>query len=190
MKLTTAFSFFFSPRILSTVDCDHVFKGYYPSSPPSLKEYLDFCLQIDRNKFKHMVDANETEISTNSVSHLPQLQIQKAELWFYKASPDAMDSHKQMFSLSSIDNWDVDGKYKMFQTISLKQSPTAIGWITADISAPLVEWLSPMAFATLRSNRRSTASHNKKRHLDAYYTWKKNFGLSSKPKFFLNVSCK
>lgn len=182
------------------MDCDHVFNGYYPSSPPTtLKEYLDFCLQIDRNKFRPLIESPDQEhhpsnhsSETNSVSELPQLQIQKAELWFYKANADAMDSHKQMFSLTSIDNWDVEGKYKKFKTISLKQSPTTIGWISADVSAPLVEWLSPMAFATLhRSNRRrsSTQSYDK-RNTDAYFMWKRNFGLASKHKFYLNVSCK
>lgn len=176
------------------MDCDDVFKGYYPTSAPTLKEYLDFCLQIDRNKFRRMVDGNHTDpLATNSVAHLPQLQIEKAELWFYKASPDAMDSHKQMFSLTAIDHWDVEGKFKKFETISLKQSPTAIGWISADISAPLVEWLSPIAFATLhrrRSHRHRNSANHKKRHSDAYYTWKKNFGKTSRNKFFLNVSCK
>lgn len=138
-----------------------------------------------------MVESARNHSETNSVSELPQLQIQKAELWFYKSNADAMDSHKQMFSLKSIDNWDIEGKYKKFETISLKQSPTAVGWISADVSAPLVEWLSPMAFATLhKTNHRRNTAYHKKRNLDAYFAWKKNFGHTSKHKFFLNVSCK
>lgn len=174
------------------MDCDHVFKGYYPSSQPTIKEYLEFCLQVDRNKFKPMVESSANYSETNSVSELPQLQIQKAELWFYKSNADAMDSHKQMFSLKSIDNWDVEGKYKKFETLSLKQSPTTIGWISADVSSPLVEWLSPMAFATLHKTHQRVRSkaYNRKRNIDAYFTWKKNFGHTSKHKFFLNVSCK
>lgn len=138
-----------------------------------------------------MVESSPNHTETNSVSELPQLQIQKAELWFYKSNADAMDSHKQMFSLTSIDNWDVEGKYKKFETISLKQSPTAIGWISADVSSPLIDWLSPMAFATLhKTNRKRYTAAHKKRNLDAYFMWKRNFGLTSKHKFFLNVSCK
>lgn len=139
-----------------------------------------------------MVEPSANHSESNSVSELPQLQIQKAELWFYKSNADAMDSHNQMFSLKSIDNWDVEGKYKKFETISLKQSPTTVGWITADVSAPLVEWLSPMAFATLHktSHRIRNTAYHKKRNLDAYFTWKKNFGHTSKHKFFLNVSCR
>lgn len=139
-----------------------------------------------------MIGSPDNHSETNSISELPQLQIHKAELWFYKSNADAMDSHNQMFSLTSIDNWDTEGKYKKFKTISLKQSPTTVGWISADVSAPMVDWLSPVAFATLHKNKhrdKNTAYH-RKRNSDAYYAWKRNYAHTPKHKFFLNVSCK
>lgn len=178
------------------MECDDVYNGYYPTSPrpPTHKGYLNFCLQIDSHKFQNMVDAKHDPLVTNSVSDLPQLQIRKAELWFYKATPDAMDSHNQMFSLTSIGNWDEAGKHKKFETISLKQSSTSIGWIRADIGKPLVDWLSPMAFATLHRGhnhkRNDTVNQIRKRNTNAYYMWKRNFERLSKHKFFINVSCK
>lgn len=169
--------------------------GYYPRSPPTVAEYLNFCLSVNRDSFMKIVKSRNDGVQPH---HLPKIQLTKAELWFYKASPDLYDSHNQTFSLTEIDDWDPEGKFKRFQILSLKRSPLATGWIKVDIRQPVTDWLSSLAFVSRPMLPRSHHSHRLRDNLyrkKEYRKWKRNHSRNyqnflSRRKLYLNVSCK
>lgn len=192
----------FSFPIPITVQCEEVYGGYYSTpSPMEGKNHLNFCLEFDQINFNAVVLSRNAE-NDNSIKqdNKPKIKVLKGELWFYKSIPDAMDSHNQVFSLTEIDNWDVEGRFKRFQILALKQQRhLPIGWIKVDVSQRVMDWLS--SSATVVRPRKNWVKRHSKKHI-LYHRQNdidfrreqrrkiKMYEPSSKRRVFLNISCK